>query len=208
MKLKLKITRYTTESELVHLGNFFTALGMNRGAHVFAPPPDAAELHEPEFFVVVPPTGTTPQELRTGEIGTIDSGINILTGKPEPKRRRRTKAEIEAEAHASQGAPLPEQEGPIEPGEPGNEQAAGTDQPAPTPTAPETTSGAAEAPATDSPSERPAPTPVSLNIKATAVAKRIGPEKIKAKINELGGKLISTLTPEALIEFDAWLDAQ
>ena len=40
------------------------------------------------------------------------------------------------------------------------------------------------------------------------MAKKIGPEKIKAKIIELGGKLISTLSPEALVEFDAWLDAQ
>lgn len=90
MKLKLKINESTTDSELIHLGNFFTALGMNRGTHVLSAPTDEAE-----YTVIVPPTNTTEQELRDGELGKIE-GINILTGKPEPKRRRRTKAEIAA----------------------------------------------------------------------------------------------------------------
>lgn len=196
MKLKLKITRNTTNSELVHLGNFFTALGLNRGARVSADEPltapvDPAELDEPET-VVVP----------TNDAHSSGAGFD------KPKRSRRTKAQIEAEAHASQGEPLPEPETPA-PTEP--EQAPATETPAPTQPAPVTDTTPAQAPAEPEPataSHSEPPTPVSLNIKATAVAKKIGPEKIKAKIVELGGKLISTLSPEALIEFDAWLDAQ
>lgn len=101
MKLSLRVTRHTTASELVHLGNFFTALGLNRGAHVFAPPTDPAELEDPEVVFAHP---SQAHDLRTGEVGTIDTGINILTGKPEPKRKRRTKAEIEAEIAAREAA--------------------------------------------------------------------------------------------------------
>jgi hypothetical protein len=90
MKLKLKINESTTDSELIHLGNFFTALGMNRGARVLSAPADEAE-----YTVTIPPTINIEQELRDGELGRVE-GINILTGKPEPKRRRRTKGEIEA----------------------------------------------------------------------------------------------------------------
>lgn len=220
MKLKLKINEHTTDSELIHLGNFFSALGLNRGAHVISAPADEAE-----YTVIVPPTNTTEQELRDGGLGKID-GINILTGKPEPKRRRRTKGEIEsaeagaaaAAAHAAAEAaaeaeergqhaydharnqPDPEPEGPIEPGEPGNDQAA------PTQPAQETGSGAAQTPATASPSS--VPTPAELNTKAAAVAKKIGPEKIRDHIRELGGTLISTLSPDALVAFNDWLDQQ
>ena len=219
MKLTLKVTRYTTDSELIHLGNFFTALGINRGAKVFAAPTDPAELDEWGISFINP---SQAHDLRNGEIGTVDTGINIV--EPEaPKKRRRTKAEIEAAAKAEEQAQHAydharnqpdtdphqtlvedgaEKAGAIATGEPGN------DQPAPTPTAPETTSGAAEAPAAESPSERQVPTHATLNMKATAVAKKIGPDKIKAKIGELGGKLISTLSPEALVEFNASLDAQ
>ena len=90
MRIKLVINEHTTDSELVHLGNFFSALGLNRGAHVVSAPADEAE-----YTVIVPPTNTTEQELRDGELGKVE-GINILTGKPEPKRRRRTKGEIES----------------------------------------------------------------------------------------------------------------
>jgi hypothetical protein len=216
MKLSLRINRHTTASELIHLGNFFTALGMNSGAKVFAAPTDAAELDEGDITFIHP---TQEYDLIAGEIGTINTGINIV--EPEaPKKRRRTKAEIEAAAKAeeqdqhaydharnqpdtAEDAAGVHAASAIAPGEPGNEQPAAT-QPATEPAAePMKTE-----PATESPSERQVPTHATLNMKATAVAKKIGPDKIKAKIGELGGKLISTLSPEALVEFDSWLDAQ
>ena len=46
------------------------------------------------------------------------------------------------------------------------------------------------------------------NTKAAAVAKKIGPEKIRDHIRELGGTLISTLSPDALVAFNDWLDQQ
>ncbi|MBK8359364.1 MAG: hypothetical protein IPL15_10435 [Comamonadaceae bacterium] len=163
MKLKLVVNESTTDSELIHLGNFFTALGMNRGAHVVSAPADEAE-----YTVIIPPTNTTEQELRDGELGKIE-GINILTGKPEPKRRRRTKGEIEAaeagaaaaEAHAAAVAAV-ESEFKKEINAIEAEAEAGKDQPAPTPPAPETTTPAEEPASTSllrNPLLTPRPTP-------------------------------------------------
>ena len=210
MKLKLKITRHTTNSELVHLGNFFTALALNKGAKVFAAPTDPAELDEGDVtYVPTPPLAADVAIVNATDVGN-----------EPPKKRRRTKAEIEAEIAEREAVNKPAATDPdphqaiveeaAEKATATTEGEAGNDQPAATQPATVTDGvekeAAASTPATASPSEPP--TPVSLNIKATAVAKKIGPEKIKAKIVELGGKLISTLSPEALVEFDAWLDAQ
>ena len=186
MKLTLKVTRDTTDSELIHLGNFFTALGLNRGAKVFAAPTDAAELDEPEGDVVHIPA--TPEQ---------EAAIDAATG-ITPKRRRRTKAEIEADALAAENArvaaaeaeaqasneaglkAIEEQEQGIAPGEAGNEQ------PAATHTAPVTDGAeketAASTPATASPSDGKTYTHAEVQAMAVDTARRYGPEKVKAII--------------------------
>lgn len=95
MKLKLKITRHTTKSELIHLGMFFTSLGLNAGAKVvaFTPPTDPAELDEPEVVHVA----ASPEQ---------EASIDKAVGNEPPKRRRRTKAEIEAEHVVQAGGPF------------------------------------------------------------------------------------------------------
>lgn len=196
MKLKLVVNESTTNSELIHLGNFFTALGLNRGAYVVSAPADPAELDEPEEVVIEQDTAHIDftKSAATGE-------INILTGKPEPKRRRRTKAEIEAAAAAAPGTTV-ETTVPVEPEVP-------TD-PAPTPPVEPQDTPPSETASTEPASESPSsvPTPAELNTKAAAVAKKIGPEKIRDHIRELGGTLISTLSPDALVAFNDWLDQQ
>ena len=183
MKLKLSVDQSTSPSELIILGALFESLALAREGHVVSVPAEECDGDDP-----------TPAETVVVQVPPA------AAGEEPPKRRRRTKAEIEA-ANLPPEAPAP-----TEP-----EQAPATETPAPTQPAPVTDTTPAQAPAEPEPataSHSEPPTPVSLNIKATAVAKKIGPEKIKAKIVELGGKLISTLSPEALIEFDAWLDAQ
>ena len=197
MRIKLVINEHTTDSELVHLGNFFSALGLNRGAHVVSAPADEAE-----YTVIVPPTNTTEQELRDGELGKIE-GINILTGKPEPKRRRRTKAEIEAAQAAESGTTI-ETTVPVEPEVP-------TD-PAPTQTAPETTTPAEEPastePATEAPSDTKTYTPAEVQKIAVATAGRFGPEKVKAIIAQYpGAARIADLPLPELAGFVAKLNA-
>ena len=92
MKLKLKINRHTTSSELIQLGMLFTGLGLNSGAKVvsFSPPTDPAELDEPELTVVPP---------------AEEASIDKAAGTEVPKRRRRTRAEIEAENAARSQVP-------------------------------------------------------------------------------------------------------
>lgn len=181
MKLKISIDPSTTNSELVHLGNFLTAIGMNRGAHVISAPIDEAELDEPE------PT-CTPLN-REEPVAHVEV----------PKRKRRTKAEIAAaaEAHASQGEPLPE-EAPTDPA---------PTPPAEPPATPPSETASTE-PASASPSDRPVPTSADLNRKAAVVAKKHGPAMVKEKIISLGSTLISLLNDEGKIALDAWLDEQ
>ena len=216
MQLKLVINEHTTDSELVHLGNFFTALGMNRGAHVVSAPTDEAE-----YTVIIPPTSDIEQQLRDGELGKTE-GINILTGKPEPKRRRRTKVEIEsavatgAAAAAPLEAALAAAEAAAEAeAQASNEAAlaaakaeAGKDQAAPTPTAQETASGAAETPATEAPSDTKTYTPAEVQKIAVATAGRFGPEKVKAIIAQYpGAARIADLPLPELAGFVAKLNA-
>lgn len=226
MKLKLKINEHTTDSELVHLGNFFSALGLNRGAHVISAPADEAE-----YTVIIPPTNTTEQELRDGELVKIE-GINILTGKPEPKRRRRTKEEIaaaeaaavaaaKAEAQASNEAALAAAESEFKKeinaieAEAKAKAEAGKDQPAPTPTATATdtpaassSEGAAQTPATESPSDTKTYTPAEVQKIAVATAGRFGPEKVKALIAQYqGAARIADLPLTELAGFVAKLNA-
>lgn len=181
MKLKISIDPSTTNSELVHLGNFLTAIGMNRGAHVISAPIDEAELDEPEP-TYIPLNREEP---------VVHAEV--------PKRKRRTKAEIAAaaEAHASQGEPLPE-EAPTDP--------APTPPVEPPATPPSET--ASTEPASASPSDRPVPTSADLNRKAAVVAKKHGPAMVKEKIISLGSTLISLLNDEGKIALDAWLDEQ
>lgn len=206
MKLKLKINESTTDSELVHLGMFFTALGMNRGAHVVSAPTDEAE-----YTVIVPPTNTTEQELRDGELGTIDTGINILTGKPEPKRRRRTKAEIEA-AEAAAAAAEAEAKKEIAAAEDAAKAEAGKGDPVsthsvePQDTPPSET--ASKEPATESPSDTKTYTPAEVQKIAVATAGRFGPEKVKAIIAQYpGAARIADLPLTELAGFVAKLNA-
>ncbi len=228
MKLKLKINESTTDSELVHLGMFFSALALNRGAHVVSAPADEAK-----YTVIIPPTinieqglrdgelarvktFNIEQELRDGEVGKIE-GINILTGKPEaPKRRRRTKAEIEAEVAAAPGTTVESTQPMTQPEEVAAAEAemaaVGNDQPAPTPTAPETTTPAEEPasmqPAVESPSDTKTYTPAEVQKIAVATAGRFGPEKVKAIIAQYpGAARIADLPLTELAGFVAKLNA-
>ena len=227
MKLKLKINESTTDSELVHLGMFFSALALNRGAHVVSAPADEAK-----YTVIIPPTinieqglrdgelaraktFNIEQELRDGELGRVET-INILTGKPEPKRRRRTKAEIEAAAAAAPGTTVESTQPMTQPEEVAAAEAemaaVGNDQPAPTPTAPETTTPAEEPasmqPAVESPSDTKTYTPAEVQKIAVATAGRFGPEKVKAIIAQYpGAARIADLPLTELAGFVAKLNA-
>ena len=207
MQIKLVVNESTTDSELIHLGNFFTALGMNRGAHVVSAPGDEAE-----YTVIIPPTNTTEQELRDGELGKTE-GINILTGKPEPKRRRRTKGEIEAaEAAAAVAVVESEFKKEINAIEDEAKAEAGKDHPAPTQTALETTTPAEEPAstqsATESPSDTKTYTPAEVQKIAVATAGRFGPEKVKAIIAQYpGAARIADLPLTELAGFVAKLNA-
>lgn len=188
MKLKISIDPSTTNSELVHLGNFFTALGMNRGAHVISAPIDEAELDEPEP-TCIPLNREEPV-----------AHVEVTPAGAVPKRKRRTKAEIAAaaEAHASQGEPLPEAAAPTDP----------TPTPPAEPPATPPSETASTEPASASRSDRPVPTSADLNRKAAVVAKKHGPAMVKEKIISLGSTLISLLNDEGKIALDAWLDEQ
>lgn len=210
MKLKLKINRHTTESEFIHLGMFFTALGLNAGTKVvsFAPPTDAAELDEPEGETIVRPA--TEEEI----------AIDKAAGVEPPKRRRRTKAEIEAEIaereaankldaviaeNSRVAAAEAEAQTSNEAGLKALEGEAGNVQPAPTPTAPETTNGAVETPATESPSDGKTYTAAEVQQQATVVARTHGADLVKAKIAELGGARIADLNAEQVNTLGAYL---
>ena len=177
MLLKLKVTRHTTAAELVHLGNFFSALGLNRGAHVIAEPTGEDVLaqatangpHTPEAVIAAVEASEPPAD--------------------KPKRTRRSKAEIEAEAAAKQ----PEPEQPAV--EPEPEQPVTEPEPEPSFDAQTT---AAET--------KPVPTAIELNNRAAMLAKKIGPDKIKEKINAYGVSLISALTDVARAELGAWIE--
>jgi len=227
VKLKISIDPSTTNSELVHLGNFLTAIGMNRGAHVISASIDEAELDEPEP-TYIPLNREEP---------VVHAEV--------PKRKRRTKAEIAAaaaEAHASQGEPLPEEGhfywshpesnafgivktrdelNKVLASDPCCEEvteeqylklAEAPTDPAPTPPAepPATppSETASTEPASASRSDRPVPTSADLNRKAAVVAKKHGPAMVKEKIISLGSTLISLLNDEGKIALDAWLDEQ
>ena len=193
MKLKISIDPSTTSSELVHLGNFLTALGMNCGAHVISAPIDEAELDEPEP-ICIPLNREEP---------VVHAEV--------PKRKRRTKAEIAAAAaEAEERAQLAYDHARNQPDS--EAEAAAPTDPAPTPpveppaTPPSET--ASTEPASASPSDRPVPTSADLNRKAAVVAKKHGPAMVKEKIISLGSTLISLLNDEGKIALDAWLDEQ
>lgn len=192
MKLKISIDPSTTNSELVHLGNFLTAIGMNRGAHVISAPIDEAELDEPEP-TYIPLNREEP---------VVHAEV--------PKRKRRTKAEIAAAAEAEERAQHAYDHARNQPDS--EAEAAAPTDPAPTPpveppaTPPSET--ASTEPASASPSDRPVPTSADLNRKAAVVAKKHGPAMVKEKIISLGSTLISLLNDEGKIALDAWLDEQ
>ena len=200
MKLKLKINRHTTSSELIQLGMLFTGLGLNGGAKVvsFSPPTDPAELDEPELTIVPP---------------AEEPVINKAAGTEVPKRRRRTRAEIEAEnAERSQVSVIEDTDPHQTQVEQGAEAAtviaedtSGNDQAAPTPTVPETTNGAAETPATESPSDGKTYTAAEVQQQATVVARTHGADLVKAKIAELGGARIADLNAEQVNTLGAYL---
>jgi hypothetical protein len=188
MRIKLSINRHTTESELIHLAHLLNGLALNRGAHVvseepltgYAPVEDAAD--------------PTPAET-----------VHVAGNEP-PKRRRRSKAEIEAEKLAEDNAVVAAAEAEAQASNEAALAAAGNDSPAPTPPAPAPSETASTAPASASPSE--VPTVGSLNQRAGALVKKIGPEKIKARINELGGNSIAGLGDAQRIELGKWLAEQ
>lgn len=198
MKLKISIDPSTTNSELVHLGNFLTALGMNRGAHVISAPIDEAELDEPE-----PTCIPLNREEPVAHVEVTPAGAVL-------KRKRRTKAEIAAAAEAEERAQHAYDHARNQPDS--EAEAAAPTDPAPTPpveppaTPPSET--ASTEPASASPSDRPVPTTGALNQKAAIVAKKHGPAMVKEKIISLGSTLISLLNDEGKIALDAWLDEQ
>lgn len=221
MKLKLKINRHTTSSELIQLGMLFTGLGLNGGAKVvsFSPPTDPAELDEPEVTVVPP---------------AEESAINKAIGVEPLKRRRRTKAEIEAEiaereaanksavtdhdphqtiveeaaekatataedaAGVHAGTAIPSHEG-----EAGNVQLAATQ--AATVTDGVEKEAVASEPATASPSDGKTYTAAEVQQQATVVARTHGADLVKAKIAELGGARIADLNAEQVNTLGAYL---
>lgn len=210
MKLTLKVNRHTTESELIHLGMFFTSLGLNAGAKVtsFTPPTDPAELDEPEVVHVA----ASPEQ---------EASVDKAVGNEPPKRRRRTKDELrvdaivaenarvaaaEAEAQASNEAGLKaieEQEQAISPGEVGNVQPAATQ--AATVTDGVEKEAAASEPATASPSDGKTYTAAEVQQQATVVARTHGADLVKAKIAELGGARIADLNAEQVNTLGAYL---
>jgi hypothetical protein len=189
MKLKFKLTRQTTASELAHLGQFITGLAFDRGAHLTVPADcePAAQIEEP------------------GDDPTPGDTVHVPAGTEAPKRRRRTKAEIEAEKLAEERAqvaydqarnhPDPEPAGEVHP-----EPAPLPELPAPTPAAPvtEPAEAAAPAPAAASPSEPAAKdyTEAEVQDLAGKVARSAGPEVVKEKIAALGASRIAELTQE------------
>lgn len=209
MKLSIRVTKRTTDSELIHLGNFFTALGMNRGAHVtsgLTAPLDAAELGEPEVVVILP---------GGGEVVNTEPTV---TGTEAPKRRRRSRAEIEAEALAAENARVAAAEAEAQASNEAGlaEAEAGNENPAPTPDAQQPATPPSETasttPASASPSEPAAPTgPVThadAQKQAIDAARRHGPEKVKAIISEFeGAAKIADLKEADLSAFVAKLQA-
>ena len=206
MKLSIRVTKRTTDSELIHLGNFFTALGMNRGAHVtsgLTAPLDPAELDEPEVVVILP---------GGGEVVNTEPTV---TGTEAPKRRRRTKAEIEAEALAAENARVAAAEAEAQASNEAGlaEAEAGNADPAPTPDAQQPATPPSETasttPASASPSEPVGPvTHAEAQKQAIDAARRHGPEKVKAIISEFeGAAKIADLKEADLSAFVAKLQA-
>ena len=213
MKLSIRVTKRTTDSELIHLGNFFTALGMNRGAHVtsgLTAPLDAAELDEPDVTFAHP---TQAHDLRTGELGTINN--SLVPPSEAPKRRRRSKAEIEAEALAAENARVAAAEAEAQASNEAGlaEAEAGNADPAPTPDAQQPATPPSETasttPASASPSEPVGPvTHAEAQKQAIDAARRHGPEKVKAIISEFeGAAKIADLKEADLSAFVAKLQA-
>jgi len=211
MKISLRINRHTTESELVHLGRFFTSLGLNRGARVasgcaseptFTVPPDEAELSEPDT-TIIPADDVQAQ-----------APAEVPAGTEAPKRRRRTKEEVAA---ACTTAAVTNEASHTEPAIAADPEPAtvGNDQAAPIQTVPVTDTvvePAAPAAVSESPSEPAAPTgPIThaeAQKQAIDVARRFGPEKVKAIIAEYEGVgKIADLKDADLVGFVAKLQA-
>jgi hypothetical protein len=197
MKLKFKLTRHTTASELAHLGQFITGLAFDRGAHL-TPPADCEPL-----------TGYAPVE---DAADPTPAETAHVAGNEPPKRRRRSKAEIEAAAAAEEKAQATYDQARNQPDpEPEVNQAPAplADSPAPTPAAPQQDTPPSEtasiAPASASPSEGGKDyTEAEVQDLAGKVARGVGPEVVKQKIAELGAARIAELTQEqrnALGEF-------
>lgn len=184
MKLKLKVNRHTTESELIILGAFFESLALAREGHVVSvPAEDAGDDPTPAETVVVqvPPTG-----------------------EDKPKRSRRSKAEIEAEKLAAAEAEVEQAVAPTEP-----EQVPATETPAHTPdvqppvTPPSET--ASTEPASASPSDGKTYAAADVQQLATVVARTHGADLVRGKIAELGGTRIADLKQEQLNKLGAFL---
>jgi len=196
MQLHIHIDSESNARELLALSNFTRELSGYRsgGAIPTGPltaPPDEAELSEPEPVVV---GDTLPAEPQATEA---------------PKRRRRTKAEMEADAAAAEAEAKVGNEAEVPEVTP--EPTPLTESPAPTQTAPETTTGAsqapvAETPASASPSNGATYTAADVQKMAVDAARRFGPEKVKAIIAEYPGVTkIADLIPGDLAGFVAKL---
>ena len=202
MQLKLIINEHTTDSELVHLGNFFSALGLNRGAHVISAPADEAELEVPE----VPEPSYIP-------LNREEPVVHVEV----PKRRRRTKEEIAAAEAAAVAAAEAEaqarNEAALAAAEDAAKAEAGKGDPAPTPSVepqgtPPAEEPASTQPATAAPSDTKTYTPAEVQKIAVATAGRFGPEKVKAIIAQYpGAARIADLPLTELAGFVAKLNA-
>jgi hypothetical protein len=213
MKLKFKLTRHTTASELAHLGQFITGLAFDRGARLTIPA-DAEPL-----------TGYAPAEDAADP--TPGETVHVPAGNDKPKRTRRAKAEAEVEkgpfywSHPESDsfgevATRAELDGLLAGDQcvcevtkadydklVADKAAAGNEAPAPTPTAPETTSGVAETPVSASPSKDY--TEAEVQDLAGKVARGVGPEVVKDKIAALGASRIAELTQEQRNDLGAFL---
>ena len=227
MKIKLKVRDETSSSELAVLSAFFGALSLAKGGKVISQSADSNDLHvepgddpTPDETVVVKEAGYEPVKRRrrtkaemaaaaASEAAAVSAAVAAVAA-AEPEFEEATVAELEA---ILSGDPCVE-ELTREQYEDlrSKQEAAANPTPAPTPPAQQPATPPSEtassAPASEYHSEMPVPTVDALNKRAGALVRRIGPDVIKAKIVELGGTTIASLSIEGRIEFGQWLAEQ
>jgi hypothetical protein len=215
MKIKLCICSETTATELLAVTALCNILAMGKSAHVASGTPTIS-ADDPLGQIEEPGDNPTPGET-----------VHVPAGNDKPKRTRRAKAEAEVEkgpfywSHPESDsfgevATRAELDGLLAGDQcvcevtkadydklVADKAAAGNEAPAPTPTAPETTSGVAETPVSASPSKDY--TEAEVQDLAGKVARGVGPEVVKDKIAALGASRIAELTQEQRNDLGAFL---